>query len=241
MEFKRKKFLNQLAVIFAWFWIPLLPEKERSAALKTYSINIDTAAVFSYLTQLVLFFFLMVGGALSYQEQIFNQLYPAAVKTGDERVTIGFFMQGGLVTLISYLFTFRGFISTLGFVDAAVRIITYAVLKEPIGSIFCALPIAVYRLIKRIWNQWRENVDFGPITPDEIKTVSGKGSDEIFILSARQKDWNPAITVRYNGIDFHPSEPVPVRHGNHMRYSYRLSRQDENEIIRRLIVFEVKE
>jgi hypothetical protein len=241
MKFKQKEFFDQLTAFLAWFWIPLLPEKERSAALKTYSINIDTAAVFSYLTQLVLFFFLMVSGALSYQEQIFDQLYPTAVKTGDERVTIGFFMQGGLVTLISYLFTFRGFFSTLGFIDAAVRIITYAVLKEPIGSLFCALPIATYRFAKRFWDQWRENVEFGPITPDEIKTIPGKGSNEIIVLSARQKDWHPAITVRYNGIDFHPSEPVCVKHGNHMRYSYRLLRQDENEIIRRLIVFEVKE
>jgi hypothetical protein len=226
--------------LLAWFWIPLLPEKERTAALKTYAINIDTATVFSNSVQLVIFFYLMIQGAISYELEMVDRLYSAAVKTGDPRVTIGFFMQGGLVTFIGYLFTFGGFISILGFLDAAIRLITYAILKEPIGSLFCTLPIAAYRMGKRFWNQWREKVEFGPIVPDEIKAVPGKESEELIILSARQKDWNPAITVRYNGIDFHPEPPLRVKDGDLMRYSYRLLRQDENEIIRRLVVYEVE-
>lgn len=229
-----------MSPVLAWFWIPLLPEKQRTDALKKYSINLDTAAVFSNLVQLGIFFYLMIEGAISYEQEMMNQLYSAAVKTGDERVTVGFFMQGGLVTFIGYLFTFRGFISILGFLDAAIRLISYAILKEPIGSLFCTLPIAAYRAGKQFWNQRREKVEFGPIVPDEIKTVPGKESEELIILTARQKDWNPAITVRYNGIDFHPEPPLVVKDGNVMRYSYRLLRQDENEIIRRLVLYETE-
>jgi hypothetical protein len=233
-----KKLFSEAPPLLAWFWIPFLPEKERVAAQKKFAINIDSAFIFSTFIQLIIFFFLMVDGALDYQYKILNQLYPAAMKTGDERVTVGFFMQGGLVTLISYLFTLRGFITTLGFLDAAIRLIAYAILKDPIGSVFCTVPIACFRIAKRFLDHLREKVEFGPITPDEIRTIQGKDSEEIFVLCARQKDWNPAITIRYKGTDFHPQNVTHVKHGKHMRYSYRLLPQDENEIIRRLVIYE---
>jgi len=157
-----------------------------------------------------------------------------AMKTGDNNVTVGFFMQSGLLSFFAYLLTIRGFFLTLAFVDAAIRLITYAILKEPLASLFCFVPIELYKLFKKHWNRVSERMEFGPEAPDEIQNGD---QHQIVILSARQKDWNPAITVRVRGLDYHPEPPVRVRQGNYFRYSYRLVPQHEHEIIRRLVVY----
>jgi hypothetical protein len=131
--------------------------------------------------------------------------------------------------------TIRGFFLTLAFVDAAIRLITYAILKEPLASLFCFVPLKLYKFLKKHWNIFLERRDFGPEAPDEIQNVD---RNEIVILCARQKDWNPAITVRYKGLDYHPETPVRVKQGNYFRYSYRLVPQYEHEIIRRLVVYQ---
>ena len=226
----------ELFSIFAAFiWIPFLPEKQRNAALKRYPINLDAAFLISTTLQLFLFLYLTLHGFLQYQDQMFDQVFRNAMKTGDDRVTVGFFMQSGLLSFLSYFLTVRGFFLILAFVDAAIRLICYAILKEPLASIFCFVPIELYGLIKKHWNRFSERRDFGPEAPDEIQNGD---SDQIMILSARQKDWNPAITIRYKGLDYHPETPVRVRQGNYFRYSYRLVRQQEHEIIRRLVVYQ---
>jgi hypothetical protein len=226
------------STIGAWFWVPFLPQKQRDAALKQYPINLDAAFLITATLQLFLFLYLTLHGFLIYQEQIFDQLFRSAMKTGSDSVTVGFFMQSGLLSFLGYLLTFRGFFLTLAFLDAAIRLICYAILKEAVGSIFCFVPIALYGVVKRHWIGLSERMEFGPEAPDEIQSsVEGK-SDQIIILSARQKDWNPAITVRYQGRDYHPDPPDRVQHGNYFRYSYRLVRQHEHEIIRRLVVYQ---
>jgi hypothetical protein len=219
----------------AFLGIPFLPEKQRSAALKRFPINLDAAFLISTTLQLFLFLYLTLHGFLDYQQRMFDQVFPHAMKTGDNRVTIGFFMQTGLLSFLSYLLTFRGFLLTAAFVDAAIRLICYAILKEPLASIFVFGPIELYGLIKKQWNRFSERMDFGPEAPDEIKNDD---SNQVVILAARQKDWNPAITVRYKGLDYHPEPPTRVQHGNYSRYSYRLVRQHEHEIIRRLVVYQ---
>lgn len=219
----------------AFIWIPFLPEKQRSAALKRYPINLDAAFLISTALQLFLFLYLTLHGFLDHQERMFDQLFPNAMKSGDNRVTVGFFMQSGLLSFLSYLLTIRGFFLTLAFVDAAIRLICYAILKEPLASIFVFFPIELYGLIKKHWNHFSERMDFGPEAPDEIQN---NDSNQIVILAARQKDWNPAITVRFKGVDYHPELPIRVQHGNYFRYSYRLVRQHEHEIIRRLVVYQ---
>jgi hypothetical protein len=219
----------------AFIWIPFLPEKQRSAALKRYPINLDAAFLISTALQLFLFLYLTLHGFLDHQERMFDQLFPNAMKSGDNRVTVGFFMQSGLLSFLSYLLTIRGFFLTLAFVDAAIRLICYAILKEPLASIFVFFPIELYGLIKKHWNHFSERLDFGPEAPDEIQN---NDSNQIVILAARQKDWNPAITVRFKGVDYHPELPIRVQHGNYFRYSYRLVRQHEHEIIRRLVVYQ---
>jgi len=222
----------------AFIWIPFLPEKQRNAALKRYPINLDAAFLISTTLQLFLFLYLTLHGFLDYQEHMFDQLFRNAMKTGDDRVTVGFFMQTGLLSFLAYLLTIRGFFLTLAFVDAAIRLICYAILKEPLASIFCFVPMELYGVIKKHWNSVSERREFGPEVPDEIQNGTEGNSDQIIILSARQKDWHPAITVRYHGLDYHPEPPVRVQHGNYFRYSYRLVRQHEHEIIRRLVVYQ---
>jgi hypothetical protein len=219
----------------AFLGIPLLPEKQRNAALKRYPINIDAAFLISSTLQLFLFLYLALHGFLDYQDRMFDQVFSNAMKTGDDRVTVGFFMQSGLLSFFAYLLTIRGFFLTTAFVDAAVRLVTYAILKEPLATIFCYAPIELYKLFKKRWNIFSERRDFGPEAPDEIQTAD---QNQIVILSARQKDWHPAITVRYKGLDYHPELPVRVRQGNYLRYSYRLVPQQEHEIIRRLVVYQ---
>jgi hypothetical protein len=219
----------------AFIWIPFLPEKQRNAALKRYPINLDTAFIISTTVQLFVFLYLTLHGFLQYQDQMFEQVFRNAMKTGDDRVTVGFFMQSGLVSFLAYLLTIRGFFLTLAFVDAAIRLITYAILKEPLASLFCFVPLESYKFLKKHWNIFLESRDFGPEAPDEIQNVD---RNEIVILCARQKDWNPAITVRYKGLDYHPETPVRVKQGNYFRYSYRLVPQYEHEIIRRLVVYQ---
>jgi len=219
----------------AFIWIPFLPEKQRNAALRRYPINLDAAFLISTSLQLFLFLYLTLYGFFDFQGRMFDQLFGSAMKTGDNRITVGFFMQSGLLSFFGYLLTIRGFFLTAAFVDAAIRLITYAILKEPLGSIFCFVPIELYKLFKKHWNRYSERMDFGPEAPDEIQNGD---PNQIVILSARQKDWNPAITVRYQGLDYHPEPPVRVRQGNYFRYSYRLVRQHEHEIIRRLVVYQ---
>lgn len=226
------------STLTAWIWIPVLPEKERNAALKRYAINMDAAFLISSTLQLFLFLYLTLHSLLAYQEQVFDQLFRAALKTGDDSATVGFFMQSGLVNLIGYLFTFRGFLLTLAFGDAVVRLIGYAVSKEPLGTIFSFVPIALFRFIVKQWDRLSERMQFGPQAPDEIQNDPQGNFEQIIILSARPKNWNPAITVRYRGLDYHPETPVRVQHGNYFRYSYRLVRQHEHEMIRRLIVYQ---
>jgi hypothetical protein len=226
------------STLAAFIWIPFLPEKQRNAALKRYPINLDAAFLISTTLQLFLFLYLTLHGFFDYQERMFDQVFRNAMKTGDERVTVGFFMQSGLLSFLAYLLTFRGFFLTLAFVDAAIRLICYAILKEPLGSIFCFVPIELYGVLKKHWNRVSEQREFGPEVPDEIQNGLEGNSDQIIILSARQKDWNPAITIRYHGLDYHPEQPVRVQHGNYFRYSYRLVRQHEHEIIRRLVVYQ---
>ncbi len=224
--------------VAAFIWIPFLPEKQRNAALKRYPINLDAAFLISTTLQLFLFLYLTLHGFFDYQERMFDQVFLHAMKTGDDRVTIGFFMQSGLLSFFAYLLTIRGFFLTLAFVDAAIRLISYAILKEPLASVFCFVPIELYGVIKKHWNRVSERREFGPEVPDEIQNGTEGNSDQIIILSARQKDWNPAMTIRYNGLDYHPEPPVRVQHGNYFRYSYRLVRQHEHEIIRRLVVYQ---
>jgi hypothetical protein len=226
------------STLAAFIWIPFLPEKQRNAALKRYPINLDAAFLISTTLQLFLFLYLTLHGFFDYQERMFDQVFRNAMKTGDERVTVGFFMQSGLLSFLAYLLSFRGFFLTLAFVDAAIRLICYAILKEPLGSIFCFVPIELYGVLKKHWNRVSEQREFGPEVPDEIQNGLEGNSDQIIILSARQKDWNPAITIRYHGLDYHPEQPVRVQHGNYFRYSYRLVRQHEHEIIRRLVVYQ---
>jgi hypothetical protein len=226
------------STLAAFIWIPFLPEKQRNAALKRYPINLDAVFLISTTLQLFLFLYLTLHGFFDYQERMFDQVFRNAMKTGDERVTVGFFMQSGLLSFLAYLLTFRGFFLTLAFVDAAIRLICYAILKEPLGSIFCFVPIELYGVLKKHWNRVSEQREFGPEVPDEIQNGLEGNSDQIIILSARQKDWNPAITIRYHGLDYHPEQPVRVQHGNYFRYSYRLVRQHEHEIIRRLVVYQ---
>ena len=218
----------------AFIWIPFLPEKQRNAALKRYPINLDAAFLISTTPQLLLFLYLTLHGFIDYQDKMFDQVFGNAMKSGDDRVTVGFFMQSGLLSFLSYLLTIRGFFLSLAFVDAAIRLISYAILKEPLASIFCFVPVELYGVIKKHWFRLSERRNFGPEGPDEIQN----DSDQLVILSARQKDWNPAITVRYRGLDYHPEPPVRVQHGDYFRYSYRLVRQHEHEIIRRLVVYQ---
>jgi hypothetical protein len=227
-----ERFFQSLA---AFLGAPFLPEKQRNAALKQYPINLDAAFLISTSLQLFLFLYLTLHGFLDYQDRMFDQVFRNAMKTGDDRVTVGFFMQSGLLSFLAYLLTIRGFLLTAAFLDAAIRLITYAILKEPLASAFCYVPIELYKLFKKHWNRFSERRDFGPEAPDEIQNAD---SERIVILSARQKDWNPAITVRYKGIDYHPESPVRVRQGNYFRYSYSLVRQHEHEIIRRLVVYQ---
>jgi hypothetical protein len=222
----------------AFIGIPFLPEKQRNAALKRYPINLDAAFLISTTLQLFLFLYLSLHGFLDYQDRMFDQIFRNAMKTGDERVTVGFFMQSGLLSFFGYLLTIRGFLLNLVFGDAAIRLICYAILKEPLASSLCYVPMELYGVIKKHWNRVSERMEFGPEVPDEIQNGADGNSDEIVILSARQKDWNPAITVRYHDLDYHPEPPVRVQHGNYFRYSYRLVRQNENEIIRRLIIYQ---
>ena len=226
------------STLAAFVWIPFLPEKQRNAALKRYPINLDAAFLISTTLQLFLFLYLTLHGFFDYQEHMFDQVFRNAMKTGDDRVTVGFFMQSGLLSFLAYLLTIRGFFLTLAFVDAAIRLICYAILKEPLASIFCFVPMELYGVIKKHWNRVSERKEFGPEVPDEIQNGTEGNSDQIIILSARQKDWHPAITVRYHGLDYHPEPPVRVQHGNYFRYSYRLVRQHEHEIIRRLVVYQ---
>jgi hypothetical protein len=226
------------STLAASIWIPFLSEKQRSAALKQYPINVDAAFLISSTLQLLLFLYLTLHGFLEYQEKMFDQVFHQAMKTGDDQVTVGFFMQSGLLSFLGYLLTIRGFFLTLAFVDAAVRLICYAILKEPLASIFCFVPIQLFGIIKKHWNHVTERMEFGPEAPDEIQNGTKGNSEQIIILSARQKDWNPAITVRVQGLDYHPDPPVRVQHGNYFRYSYRLVRQHEHEIIRRLVVYQ---
>lgn len=222
----------------ACIWIPFLPEKLRNAALKKYPINLDAAFLISTTLQLFLFLYLSVHGFFDYQDRLFDQVFGNAMKTGDNRVTVGFFMQSGLLSFLSYLLTVRGFFLSLAFVDAAIRLICYAILKEPLASIFCFAPVALYDVTKKYWDHLSERMEFGPEVPDEIQNNVEGNSEQIIILSARQKDWNPAITVRVRGLDYHPEAPVRVQQGNYFRYSYRLVRQHEHEIIRRLIIYQ---
>ena len=219
----------------AFLGIPFLPEKQRNAALKRYPINLDAAFLISTTLQLFLFLYLTFHGFFDYQDRMFDQVFRNAMKSGDNRVTVGFFMQTGLLSFLAYLLTIRGFLLTLAFVDAAIRLITFAILKEPLASLFCFVPVELYKLFKKHWTRFSERRDFGPEAPDEIQNGD---QSQIVILSARQKDWNPAITVRYQGLDYHPEVPVRVRQGNYFRYSYRLVRQPEHEIIRRLVVYQ---
>src|SRR6185312_12797455 len=55
----------------AFIWMPFLPEKQRSAALKRYPINLDAAFLISTSLQLLLFLYLTLLGFLDYQEQMF--------------------------------------------------------------------------------------------------------------------------------------------------------------------------
>jgi hypothetical protein len=226
------------STIGAFIWIPFLPERQRNAALKRYPINLDAAFLISTTFQLFLFLYLTLHGFFDYQDRMFDQVFRNAMKIGDERVTVGFFMQSGLLSFFAYLLTVRGFFLTLTFVDAAIRLICYAILKEPLASVLCFIPVELYGVIKKHWNRASERMEFGPKVPDEIQNGTEANSDQIVILSARQKDWNPAITVRYHGLDYHPEPPVRVQHGNYFRYSYRLVRQHEHEIIRRLVVYQ---
>jgi hypothetical protein len=215
--------------------IPFLPEKQRTAALRRYPINLDAAFLISTSLQLFIFLYLTLHGFLQYQDQMFDQVFRNAMKTGDDRVTIGFFMQSGLLSFLGYLLTARGFFLTLAFVDAAIRLICYAILKEALASVFCFVPIELFKICKKHWSILSERREFGPEAPDEIQNGD---PDQTVILSARQKDWNPAITVRYKGLDYHPEIPIRVKQGNYFRYSYRLLRQNEHEIIRRLVVYQ---
>lgn len=226
---------HMFSTLAAFIWIPFLPEKQRNAALKRYPINLDAAFLISTTLQLFLFLYLTVHGFFDYQDRMFDQVFRNAMKTGDDRVTVGFFMQSGLLSFFSYLLTIRGFFLTAAFVDAAIRLTCYAILKEPLASVFCFVPIELYKLYKKHWNRFSERRNFGPEAPDEIQNGD---SNEIVILCARQKDWHPAITVRYQGLDYHPELAVRVKQGNYFRYSYRLVRQHEHEIIRRLVVYQ---
>ena len=140
----------------------------------------------------------------------------------------------GMVMYFAYLFTPRGALATIFLIDSVARLVAGAMSGKVPGSLYLAVPLALFRLVKRVVHEGTLTARYGPASEPDRISVEG---DLLKVRRTRpHPEWNAHLAFRHDGklYKLHNYDDGAL-FGGRPCFEYQFKPWPEDAILRRVV------
>jgi hypothetical protein len=218
-------------------WVAaLLPPPARDRLAREHGVDVPRCSLALGLAQLALGLLGFMSGGIAYMRGASLSLSWLLIENWEPGVSTTDMQGGGLVSWLGWflhpLAWLTGFVALTGLV----RIVAFVATREPVAEPLVWLVVRLREAFVRRRDSRRRERDLGPPRPDRfVEDPDGR----LVLLSCRERpEIHGGVTVEVDG-RFWLFESVEDRpDGEWTCRAYRLRRQQEGELIRRLLRIE---